>query len=193
MESAINGSDFLRFTLKPGSDETRLMHTRSITMEFMSGSETEEIIESLYRSLLQNYYDNLLEKMRGSDFVFNGINYFYYNFNRVSISKGGSYIESPKWLKNKKSTVNQKNNDYKCVQYATILALKFDKVTSHPERITKKIKSFINKYNWNDINFPATTKIGIGLKLIIKMLPLIFYMIPLTPKKLKSPINVNII
>ena len=43
----------------------------------MNGSETEEIIESLYRSLLQNYNDNLQEKMKGSDFVFNGINYFY--------------------------------------------------------------------------------------------------------------------
>ena len=36
-------------------------------------------------------------------------------------------------------------------------------------------------------------KIGIGLKLIMKMLPLIFYMFPLTLEKLKSPINLNII
>ena len=68
----------------------------------MNGSETEEVIESLYRSLLRKYQDKLNEKMRGSDFVFNGINYFYYGFNRVSISKGGSYIDSPKWLKDKK-------------------------------------------------------------------------------------------
>ena len=83
-------------SLKPDSDETRLMYTRSVLIEFMSGSETEKIIESLYRSLLQNYYDNLQEKLTGSDFVFNGINYFYYDFNRVSISKGGTYIDSPK-------------------------------------------------------------------------------------------------
>ena len=70
-------------SLKPDSDETRLMHTRSDAVEFMSGSETEEIIESLYRSLLQKYNHNLQEKMKGSDFVFNGINYFYYDFNRV--------------------------------------------------------------------------------------------------------------
>ena len=101
-------------SLKPDSDETRLMYTRSNPAEFMNGSETEEIIESLYRSLLQNYNDNLQEKMRGSNFVFNGINYFYYDFNRVSISKGGSYNDSPKWLKDKKFTVNQKNNDNKC-------------------------------------------------------------------------------
>ena len=112
------------------------MHTRSVGMEFMSGSETEEIVEELYRSLLQNYLDNLQEKMRGSDFIFNGVNCFYYDFNRISISKSGSYIESPKWLKDKKSAVNQKNNDHKCFEYAATLALNFDKITSYPERVT---------------------------------------------------------
>ena len=129
-------------SLKPDSDEKHLMHTRSDAGEFMSGSETEQIIESLYRSLLQKYNDNLQEKMEGSDFVFNGINYFYYDFNRVSISKGGSYIDSPKWLKDKKSTVNQKNNDYKCFQYATTLTLNFNKINKDPQRISR-IKPFI--------------------------------------------------
>ena len=41
--------------------------------------------------------------------------------------------------------------------------------------------------------FPKSEKIRIGSKLIIKMLPLIFYMFPLTHKKLKSSINLNII
>ena len=82
------------------------MHTRSICEEFMSRSETEEIVEKLFRSLLQRYQHNLNEKMRGSDFIFNGVNYLLYDFNRVSISKGGSYIESPKRLKGKKCTVN---------------------------------------------------------------------------------------
>ena len=72
------------------------MHTRSVCEKFMSGSETEEIVEKLFRSLLQRYQDNLNEKMRGSDFIFNGVNYLFYDFNSVSRSKGGSYIESPK-------------------------------------------------------------------------------------------------
>ena len=75
-----------------------------------------------------------MKKMRGSDFIFNGFNYLFYDFNRVSISKGGSYIESPKWLKDKKCTINQKNNDNKCFQYATTLALNFDKIDKHPQR-----------------------------------------------------------
>ena len=49
--------------------------------------------------------------MKGSDFIFNGINYLYYNLNRITISKGESYIEFPKWLKDKKCTINQQNTD----------------------------------------------------------------------------------
>ena len=73
--------------------------------------------------------------MKGSDFVFNGINYLYYDLNRITISKGGSYIESPKWLKDKKCIVNQKNNDNKCFQYAATLALNFDDIDRNPQKV----------------------------------------------------------
>ena len=56
--------------------------------------------------------------MKGSDFAFDRVLYLYYDLNKISISKGVSYIDSPKWLKDKKSTINPKNNDYKCFQYA---------------------------------------------------------------------------
>ena len=46
--------------------------------------------------------------MRGSDFAFDVVNFLYYDFNKISINRGGSYIDSPKWLKNKKSTLNPK-------------------------------------------------------------------------------------
>ena len=179
-------------SLKPDSDETRLMHTRSNSAEFMNGSETEEIIESLYRSLLQNYNDNLQEKMRGSDFVFNGINYFSYDFNMVSISKGGSHIESPKWLKDKKSTINQKKNDNKCFQYATTLALILKKLIKTLKEY-QKLNPLLRITTGMILIFLPTKKIGIDLKLIIKMLHLIFYMFLLILKKLKSVINLNII
>ena len=104
-------------SLKPGSDETRVMHTRSDNEKFMNGSDTDGIIKGLFKSLLQRYQENLQEKMRGSDFAFDGVNFLYYDFNKISINKGGSYIDSPKWLKNKKSTINPNNNDYKSFKY----------------------------------------------------------------------------
>ena len=89
-------------SLKPDSDETRVMHTRSDNEEFMNGSDTDEIMEERFESLLQRYQENLQEKMRGFDFAFDGVNFLYYDFYKISISRGGSYIDSPKWLKNKK-------------------------------------------------------------------------------------------
>ena len=85
------------------------------------------------------------------------MHFLCYDFNKISISRGGSYIDSPKWLRNKKSTINPKNNDYKCFQYAVTLALNLDKINSHPERISK-IKPFIEQYNLKDIDFPSTSK-----------------------------------
>ena len=46
-------------SLRPGSDETHVMHTRSVNEEFMNGSDTDEIIEELFKSLLQRYQENL--------------------------------------------------------------------------------------------------------------------------------------
>ena len=140
-------------SLKPGSDETRIMHTKSDNEEFMNGSDTDEVIKLLFESLLQKYE----EKMKGSDFEFDGVNFLYYDFNKTSIKIGGSYIDSSKWLKDKKSTINPKNNDHKCFQYEVTLTLNLDNIDNHPERISK-IKPFIDQYNWKDIDFPATSK-----------------------------------
>ena len=103
-------------SLKPGSDETRIMHTTSDNAEIMFGDDNDDIIEQLFRSLLRKYEENLQNKMRGSDFEFDGVNFLYYGFNKISLNKGGTYIDSPKWLKDKKSTINPKNNDNKCFQ-----------------------------------------------------------------------------
>ena len=66
--------------------------------------------------------------MKGSDFELDGINFLYYDFNKTSIYRGGTYIDLPKWLKDKRTTINPKNKDNKCFQYAATLALSFDKI-----------------------------------------------------------------
>ena len=46
------------------SDETRNMSTKSNNIEVMMGSETDEVIEELFKSLLQRYQEKLGESMR---------------------------------------------------------------------------------------------------------------------------------
>ena len=84
--------------------------------------------------------------MKGSEFEFDGVNLFYYDFNKTSLNRGGSYIESAKWIKDEKSTINPKNNDHKCFQYVVVVASNRDKINKHLQRVSK-IKPFINQHN----------------------------------------------
>ena len=78
-------------------------------------------------------------------------------FNRLhktSLKRGKSYIESPEWLKNKRATINPKNNDDNCFPYATTVALNHQNIENNPERVSN-IEPFINQYNWKGIDFPS--------------------------------------
>ena len=44
--------------------------------------------------------------MRESEFVLDSINLLYYQLQKIGLKRGGSYIDSPEWLKNKKATIN---------------------------------------------------------------------------------------
>ena len=137
----------INFISSKDSDETRTMHTKSNDIEIMIGSETDEIIKGLFESFLQKYHKGLEKSMRGSEFVYDSVDVLYYNFNKVNLSTGGSYIDSPESLENKKATINPQNKkDDKCFQYAVTVALNHEQIKDHPDRISK-IELFIDQYN----------------------------------------------
>ena len=69
--------------------------------------------------------------------------------------RGGSYIDCPDWIKTKKTTIIIINkNDYKVFQYAVTVTLNHEKFRRNTKRIPK-IRPFINKYNWEGINYPS--------------------------------------
>ena len=97
--------------------------------------------------------------MDGSEFVFDGINSLSYDLNKISLNRGGSYIKSERWLEEKQATINPQNkNDNKYFQYALTIALNYEKINNNRYRISKKLKNFINQYNWEEIDFPSTGK-----------------------------------
>ena len=64
--------------------------------------------------------------MKGSEFAYDSVDALYYNLNKVSLSRGGSYLDSPKWLKNKKATINPQNKDDRCFRYALTVTLNYE-------------------------------------------------------------------
>ena len=127
------------------SDAAQNKQTWSDKIEIMMDNETDNIINKLFKSFLQRYQEGLEESMKGSDFVFNSVDLLEYKLDKISLNRAGSYIDSPKWLKNKKATINPKNNDNKYFQYAIIAALNHEKIKNHPERISN-LELFIREY-----------------------------------------------
>ena len=79
------------------------------------------------------------------------------NNHRINLNCHGSYIDSPKWLKNKKATIIPKNNDDKSFQYAVTVASNHEKIVKDPHRISK-IKPCNDQYNWKEKRFPSHKK-----------------------------------
>ena len=73
--------------------------------------------------------------MKGSEFVFDYVHLFYYKCHKINFKRSGSYIESPGWI-------------------ITNYWIKSWRNRNKPWRIPK-INLFINKYNWEGINFSS--------------------------------------
>ena len=95
--------------------------------------------------------------MKGSNFIFDSVDLLYYKFYKISLNRGGSYIDSPDRLKNKKAIINPKNKDNECFKCAITAVLNHNKINNHPEKISK-LKPFIDNHNWKDIDFPSHAK-----------------------------------
>ena len=133
------------------------MHSKSDNIEFMSGTETNDVINELFKSFLRKYQEGLETEMNGSSFVFERVGLLEYHLHKISLNRGGSYIDCPARLKNKKATINPKNKDNEYFKYAVVAALNYNKINNHPEK-TSKLKPFIDNYNWKDIEFPSHSK-----------------------------------
>ena len=156
------------------------MRTKCNNIEISMG----EIIEELFESLLQKYQRELEKSMKGSDFVLESADLLLYELHKISLNRGGSYIGSPEWLKNKKTTKNSKNNDDKCFQYTLTVALNYEQIKRNPQRILK-IKYFIDQYNWKEINFLSHKKDCRKLELNNKSIALNILYVPYNTKKVK--------
>ena len=77
------------------------MHSKSDNIEIVINDEEDEVITELFNSL-KNRYQNNLELMKGSQFVFDYVQLLYYKCHKINPKCGRLYIDSPDWIKNKK-------------------------------------------------------------------------------------------
>ena len=100
----------------------------------MINDEADEVIKELFDSL-KNRYQNNLESIKGSEFVFDYIHLMYYKCNKINPNTGGSCIDSPDWIENNNKPYQQKEN--KCFEYTITIVLNREEVKKDQQRITK--------------------------------------------------------
>ena len=84
------------------NDEERVMHSKNDNIEIRINDEADKVSNKLFDSL-KNRYQNNLESMKGSEFVFDCVHLLYYKCHKTNSNLGGSYIDSLDWMKNKEN------------------------------------------------------------------------------------------
>ena len=92
----------INFISSKDTEEERVMHSTSVNIKFTPYNNENEVVNELFDLLRLKYQDNLNTSMRGSDFIFDSVQLMYYKCHKVNYKRGGSYIDSPNRIKNKK-------------------------------------------------------------------------------------------
>ena len=130
--------------------ETRTMHPKSRQVEVYVGSNTENVINTLFNTLLQNF--QLIQETsdeRGSEFIPDSVELLEYELHKINIIRAELYIPSPDWIASKKVTINPKNEkDNECFKWSIIAGLNYNEINE------KELKKLL-KFKRVDIDFSS--------------------------------------
>ena len=116
----------------------------SIVLNILFVSHNSEKVKLAYKSNYNKRKSQVILPMVNDE----ANNQYYFSAQNLS------ELNSLGWLRGKKEAIINGDNDF---QNAVNDALNYQNIETHPERISK-LKPYINKYNWEGIDFPAGPK-----------------------------------
>ena len=85
-----------KFVSSADTNKKRTMYPKSDSEIIMIGNNRDKIIRELFDSLLHKYQRGLEQSMKSSNFIFDYVSEMHYVYNKITLSHGASYIDSPK-------------------------------------------------------------------------------------------------
>ena len=118
-------------------EETHTIYIKSEALEIFVGSDTNDVVDRLFNTLLQIFQSaQEASNKRGSEVIPDSVELLYYHFQRIDIKRAESYLMSPDWIVSKKATINPKNEtDNECLKWSIIPGLSYNKIN---EKYLKK-------------------------------------------------------
>ena len=117
-------------------------------MVILTTEDIETFLKEAYAQL-----DKHVEKFtsNGSGWILDNVLSLSVNIAKYQPLKGSSYIELPKYLKDKKAIVNVKNQDDECLKWALLAAL--HPVKKDPQRVNKYMQ--FKELRFTEVDFPT--------------------------------------
>ena len=121
--------------------DTRTIYSASEPVEIFMGSDTENVIDTLFNTILERIQKSIeTSNERRSRFTHESVALLYYYFQKIDIRKAESYIVSSDWIVSKKATINPKNEkDSKCFQWSIISGLNYNNIKEKELKKNTKI------------------------------------------------------
>ena len=92
----------INFISSKDTDGERGMQSKSNSIDIVIYDKADEVIQELFESLLYRYQTGLEKLMKGSDFIFDCVNFLHYKCHEIILKRGGSYIDSADRTEQKK-------------------------------------------------------------------------------------------
>ena len=87
-------------------DNYELLPFNSLMTEFFDASDINDLMQHML-AYIKAHTKNA--KFPESGFTLDNIMHLYINFHRLVLTRGGSYIKLPEWIKSKKAMINPEN------------------------------------------------------------------------------------
>ena len=146
-----------RVTFKKFSKDEIVYKTAYFNSKPQTTINNTEIPEALQLSKQQIL--NMIAQWvsEGSGWTLQSVDNHCLNIVQYQPMKGSSYIKLPQELRNSsKGLINMKNEDNECFRWCHIRFL--NPQDKNPQRIKKSDKQYVDNLNYNEIEFPVTTK-----------------------------------
>ena len=137
-----------------GLAKTTDAYFRSDVMTILSAHAIDMAVQKAFTEIQKR-----IEKWtrQGSGWTVTKVLNVYLYFAKYTPLKVGSYIDLPKYLKEKKAIVNVQNTDQQCLKWALLSALHPIDHGSHPDRVSK-YRPHQDELDFTGVNFPVTLK-----------------------------------
>ena len=107
------------------------------------GSDLDHILDGMITHMMTQIENPVLLNSR---FRLNEVLFLDIYFHRLNFTRGNSCLPLSDWLAQKMAIINPQNNYEECFKWAVIVALRWEEIKSHLERISN-LREFSDNYN----------------------------------------------